>query len=577
MSLPDGGHNRLAPLVALAGVSLAVLAVRLVAAGRAETFAPDGAVYLTMARQLARHGPAEVARSYAYPPGYPATVAALAAAAGAAWPDGWAAVGRGVSIVMSVIALAAVCAIARSLYGTGPALATTLLLGLGRAFVRTGSDVLSDAQALACATTAVALALAARRRLQAGRAGAVALAAAGGLLAGLGYLTRPEALLAGPIGLALLLALRGLRPRERRRQVAAALVAAGLMLACVLPYALTVGGLTRKKSAADFLSRAPRRGPASAGGFSLAATGTQPSALATGSPRRKAGVVGVRPLAPAGAALLAALRVLADRGRSALGNPATVLVLLAFATWIGQAVLRLPLPPEVRLRTPRAEGTIVLAAGPLCLLPILVALELRAGPGYLSSRHLLLPAFLVAPLAGAGLRVAVAWTLRAAGRLGLRRMPALAWALWVAALAALGLARAFPRPHADAAGLRSAAERIREQLGPGRYILARDARVPLFAGAPPEQFQDPSRAGYELHRPTAENPTKLLRRLRGTGGRHAYDLVVLRPAEAAWVRRLVARLRRDGRFEELPLGGGPLVVFRPRGRVATVVGVPGLY
>jgi hypothetical protein len=451
--------------------------VRLAVLDGAENIAKDGTVYLAMARQLGELPADRVLPNYHYHPAYPAVVGAIARWTGADWPDGWVRVGQWVSLGMGLLALVGLYFLARSVFGAGPALLTFALMSLSSRFVALGADVSSDAMAGALAVVAVALGFGASRLIKAGSTWAVAVAGGTGFVAGAGYLTRPEELLSAIVAIVPILLIGKLTRRQRKVQLASAGVLIAATLACVLPYAMVIGGLTQKKSLSDFLPTGD---------------GVLPAAAVH---------------APAG--ILSSLRRVLDRGREAIGTGPTVLCIVCWATWFGRGILRLPLPKGVVIK-PSPVGAIVLFLPLAVMIPMLVALAMVHEPEYLSSRHMLMPTLILSPCAGAGLAILVHWTLLLLGYLHrylLRRAgegapsagthpliwvtkhrPGLWSGLWLLGAMIPMMVVATPVLHEGKACYRQAGQYVRAQFGSGRYFLSTTTWVPFFAAAPPEQF-----------------------------------------------------------------------------------------
>ncbi len=494
------------PTLAVA-ITIAII-VRMEVSKNAEAIAPDGTIHLSMARELAGLSPMDAMRSYQYHPGYPAVLGAVAELTGAKWPDGWIAVARGVSIVMSLIALAALYYVALKIFNRSAALITVVLFGIAREFTSVSCDCLSDAQAIACALLTVAFSLYARENLSSRNTRAILAAAAAGLAAGLGYLTRPEILLCGAIAIIVLLCPKREAPRDRKIRFAAVAALVIVLLACVLPYAIHVGGLTQKKSIGDIV----RMGAAAP----LAAASLPADALNS---------------------MIRAW----DRGRAALSTGMSILACVWFATFVGRFVLRINLPPSV-LVMPTRPGWFILFVPVTVMVILMTTMGLRLGSHYASSRHMLMPAALGAPAAGAGLLILVEWTLLLADKLRLRRLPALATACWLAMFAVLMGARALPVLHEGKAFYRRAGETIARQLGPGRLVLAYDGRIPFFASSPAEQFHAASKVTYQIYRRNVQSPKDLLNLV--DGAEKPYDVVAIDT-------RLIAEYNCDDLVEKL--------------------------
>lgn len=485
--------DRWAPLLLIACLALAG-GLRAAAVVRAETIARDGTVHLNMARALARDAAPAVLRRYQYHPGYATSVATVAVLRDAAWPDGWARTGQWTSLAWSLGALGALFLLARRAFGTAAALGTLALTALARTQIKVGSDALSEAQFLCLSLWGLEAALRARERLARNRGAAVFLTAlVGGLLCGGAYLTRPEGLLPAAIALGLLASGRG---RKRARLLATACCAAGLAVG-VLPYAVTVGALTRKKGVGDFVS--------ADGADALLAA------------------------APLPIQLLEALRETLDRHVIAMSVPIAAAAGLFLMTWVGWRWLGINLPASVRVRPrSRAAGWTLIVPG-LVMVPLLTALELRQAPGeanYVSSRHALLAATLLTPAAGAGLLVLAGWLLEFARRVGIRRIPPLAVAIWLGVFGGVLAVRAVPVLHEGKGAYARAGRHIRQRFGCGHLVLASDSRAAFYAAAPERQFAAWTGVSFELRPQDVASAEALLARIRAPGGRQ-YRFVVV--------------------------------------------------
>ncbi|MCK4601067.1 MAG: glycosyltransferase family 39 protein [Phycisphaerae bacterium] len=497
---------------------LVALLVRLYVVNHAENIARDGTVYLHMARQLAKESPREVVQQFDYHPGFPAAVAAVAGLSKADWPDGWIRSARAVSLATSLLALACLYFIAAAVFDRTIAFITVLLFGVSRAFTEFSCDVVSEPIAVAFVMLAVALGLWAGRKLKRESFWAVALAASAGLAAGLGYLTRPEHLLAAVIAAALLLR-RRLSRRGRAIQLASisALIAATLL--CVLPYAIAIDGLTNKKHLGDFVL-------SGLGGWTLAAASW--------------------PIE-----LLSALRVTLDRGRVAMGNVVGVLAVVCWATWIGRYVFRLRLPSKVVIK-PAGDGLVAMFSATAVMILVLTALEFNRGPGYLSSRHALMPVMLLSPAAGAGLVILARWTLILADRLKLKRLPRLAVGGWLVAILAIAMIRALPTLHETKACYRQAGQALREKFGGGNYVLSDNNWVKFFADAPAGQFTRGTKSAYILKPQDLATPETLLARADTVSRAKPQfiaittDIIARCPNE-----QIISQLFTDERFESI--------------------------
>ncbi len=516
-SRPPAWNRRI--LLALAAVLLGAASVRLIAVARAEVIARDGTVYMAMAREIATRGLAETTLDYQYHPGYPALVAATARIGRLDWPDAWAHAGMGISVFLSLVTVAGVFLIGSEILPPGPALVGAALFALGGRFVEISADAISDSMMLALCVLGLLWSLRLHRALQnQRRTDVLAMAALVGISAGLAYLVRPE-------GLVILLPAAGLlvsagpeAPGKWR------LVAGGLLLLtaamAVAPSAIWIGSLTGKTGPSDFVQ---------AGAMPLAAA--WPGDLA------------------------AALARVVDRGRSALGNVATVFLLITAATWLGRYVLRLKLPDKV-VYLPGPGGWWVLL-GPGCVLvPLLVGLEMnQPGNGYISSRHMLIPVAALAPLAGAGVWTCIQWTFVIHRRWRIPHWPPGVRAIWIAIALGAAMIFAFPVLHENKSPARRMGRELAGKLPRRYYWLATSGWVPFYAGAPIEQFRQTGRHGWSLglaENLTVDSLAARAERLPGPAVCIALDDDVFAASPA-----LLAALQSDPRFQLLSRRGRP--------------------
>jgi hypothetical protein len=506
-------------LLALAAVLLGAASVRLIAVARAEVIARDGTVYMAMAREIATRGLAETALEYRYHPGYPALVAATARIGRLDWPDAWAHAGMGISVFLSLVTVAGIFLIGAEILPPGPALLGAALFALGGRFVEISCDAISDAMMLALCVLGLLWSLRLRRALQdRRRAEAMAMAALVGISAGLAYLVRPEGLVI-LFPAAGLLATAGPRAPRNWRLAAGGLILLTAAMA-VAPYAIWIGSLTAKKGPSDFVH---------AGGLPLAAA--WPGALA------------------------GAMGAVVDRGRSALGNVATVFLLITAATWLGRYVLRLQLPDKV-VYLPGPGGWWVLLAPACALVPLLVGLEMnQPGDGYISSRHMLIPVAALAPLAGAGVWTCIQWTFVIHRRWRIPHWPPGVRAIWIAIALGAAMVFAFPVLHENKSPARRIGCELAEKLPRRYYWLATSGWVPFYAQAPLEQFRQTGRHSWSLGRAenlTAESLAQRARRLPGPAVCIALDDDVFAASPG-----LLDALGADPRFQLLTRRGQP--------------------
>lgn len=533
---PGRGGSRPAHWMMLIAVLAACVGFRVLALARSESIAPDGTIYIAQARQMLQQPGAGVDH-YKYHPGYAMLVAPAGHLLGAEGPVQWQYVGSGVSIAMSAVALLGLFFLARQVTSTEAALVSTALFGLGAQFVETGSDVVSDPTALAMGLCAMALTVSGARRAASGQLAGLGFSACGGLLLGYGYLTRPEILaLLAILPVAALLIARRQASRHRRlvwANIAVLLIATAVPVA---PYAVLIGGLTRKKGLDDLVFGG--HGPALA---QLSVTW--------------------------GAELVGAVRRVLDRLRVAGGNLTTALVLITLATWVGRYILRLRLPSRVICRPDPL--LLLLTLGPLGVwMAMLTGLELNTPAGYISSRHALMPAAALSLLAGPGLETLIQWTLLLRKRLGCRQLARATRIVFV--LIAIALALIEPSleiPHEGKAPLRQVAGRVPAE--PRDYWLSHEAAIAYYAGAGPVQFQQPSRDHWQLRDENLQSAQAVWDRAQGNVHPVTFVAVPRWWKHGEKTIRIARQLRADPRFEFIAQAGEGrhgVAVFRIRPR-----------
>ncbi len=477
---------------------LAILALgaslRAVCVWRSENIARDGVRYVYMARHLTMRPTADAVRAFDYHPGYSAAIALLARTTGAAWTPGWIRCGQWISVVAGVLTLLAVYYIAARTFRPGIGLAAAAMAAVSGAYVEVSANLISDAFALMAAAGAVAFALAALRALREARWQALGFAALSGTASALAYLTRPEGLLSGVVALVLLLLPARLGARGRLVQAFALVTLLAVTLAGILPYAMTIDAFTQKKGLDDFV-------------------------LSTPGPLFVATLFGEDGFADA-------IRRAVDRLRAAMGTPLAVLCLIAVGGWLAAATPRFRRAGLLAPR-PTPEGLVVLLVPLGIMLPLVIALEYRQSGSYISSRHLLLPATFLMPLAGAGVLTLGQLTAVAAGRIGFALRAAPATAFWAGVLAVGLLVQAFPVLHEGKACFRQAGLALRERLGPDARILTNDVRVALHAEADPLQFGNGSPLPANADALGVHSPQRLLACLQLAEGGSGYEAVAL--------------------------------------------------
>lgn len=473
--------------VSVAAVLVLAMVVRWQVVVRAEAVASDAVTHLSMAKELGVEPPEEVLRAYDYHPGYAGVVALVGHSAGAESPEQWIAVGRGVSLVAGMAALVCFYVISRAAFSHTIALLGLLVVGLSPRLTGLSCDAISDTTALVAALGAVTLGIYAGRSMRHGRFRAIAVSAAAGLAAGAAYLVRPEALLAGGIAAVGLLPVGRVSRRGKTIAVLSLVALAATAAVCVLPYANIIGGLTQKKSVEDFLGIIP------AGGAMLA-------------------------FASAGPKLPVAFWQVLDRGRAAMGNTVFALTVVCWVTWLVHYVLRVRLPDGI-LQRPRRDVAAMMAAALGVMVPLLTALEMqRAGDGrYVSSRHMLLPALLAAPAAGAGLVVLAGWAIVLTRRLGKKPRPQVAILLCLTVAAVAMVAETTGVLHEGKAPYRAAGGAVRFTLGDGARGLMSQRRVAFYAGSPPVQFRRDTAGRFRIRAHDLASPQTLLDRAERAG------------------------------------------------------------
>lgn len=428
-------------LLAVLGVCAAV---RIWLICNAATIAPDGALYVLMARQWSAD-PARVTQRYTSHVGYPAAMATvrqgLVALGGDKGLAGWELAGQLISLVASLGALAALWIFARRCFDDRVAWMTVLLFGLSKKWAFVSSDVLTDAPAACLTIWAVVLAMCAGiaiRSQPSRRTRALATAAAAGAgLSGAGaYLVRVEGMLVVP--LAVVFCLWAARARGRwGLAVTCTVVLTVTALAAAGPYMAAIGGLTRRHDADKVLSMARV-------GIAYAAIPLAQIPLASGQypwPRH-----------------------LVNKLFEAMHPALATLACVAVGAWIIGRLRRQKVPAlSARRLTPRGQGVYWIVAWAALLLPLV--LRSHARRGILSYRYLLTLAVMLSPLAAVGLLLLAdltrGWLARAGKRL------ACVGATAVIAAVPMGLLANTLRPmHITSLPYRRAGEALARLAGP---------------------------------------------------------------------------------------------------------------
>jgi len=428
--------------------------------------AADGTIYLEMARKWTTN-PMEVVKGYDYPPGYPvATVGVhrfLVALGLTDRRELWEYSGRIVSLVSNLAALVAIWIFAGSVLDWRIATIAVLLFGVGKKWAHLGANVLSDSLAICFQLWAVVLLLKCLSLLR--RKSRWALLAAGcvGILAGLGYLARPESLWVALVAATVWLG----RSVIRRANVSLTLASIAVMCAAVLavagPYMRSIGGLSNKGSVNKILKQT-QDGRVPAAAVATATASLTPSTciglvdIWTGSTLQKMGGQFSEAMHP-------------------------ILGILCFV-WVAGLAVKLLLrgkTVDLPLPIPNNAGKAIMVAAAAIILPILAMLHLESG--YLSHRHISFLAALLSPLAVAGI-------MFLAGMLTLafksRGAPANR-ALWVTPVIVgavfVGLSyHTLHCPHRDKAHIRQAGLYISGMAGSEDVLLTDDARMGYYAG-----------------------------------------------------------------------------------------------
>jgi hypothetical protein len=180
--------------LALAAIAAFAAAMHAVAIAQTLVPAQDGLKFIRVAKSFRDAGPVAAIRATDQHPLYPAAICLaqpIAEAAGFRGPDSWRIAAQGVSAVASVACLVPLYLLGRRMAGATAGLLAALLFALLPIPMEIGHDTLSDPLALFLTLVAMERGLA---WLDGNDGGA---ATACGLAAGLGYWTRPEAVLAG--------------------------------------------------------------------------------------------------------------------------------------------------------------------------------------------------------------------------------------------------------------------------------------------------------------------------------------------------------------------------------------------
>ena len=417
-----------------------------------EIIARDGVVYINFAREMMAD-PMGSIRSYNIHPLYPAAMVGvykiLSLLSLSQDLAGWVLSGQIVAFLGAIAAMVAIWLFAKLAFNRQIAWISVLLFSLGRKFAVLGADVLTDSSALAFEMWAFALGLSAGWLLERGKRRAVIVAAAGGLCAGVGYLVRPEAGLAF-IPIAALWIACALRRSAKWSHVLGCVVAAFIsMMVCIIPYALTIGTITKRWPIREYLPFV--------GGKSAAMLACQAVTA----------MENFGPITQLPKGLFAEMHAL----------PAT-LACICLLTWI-LVRLSVKLPRSIRI-FPSRHGVAIMIGWAVVFTPLVIARAFKH-PG--SNRYLLAQAALFAGLAGAGVIILAEWITLGAGRINVGgkyfRQTTI---IILVALMARGMQIHSMRPiHEGKAYIRKAGTYLSENAPPDERILVRSQRVLLYS------------------------------------------------------------------------------------------------
>lgn len=406
---------------------------------RSELPAQDGLKFLRVARRFQDSPWTDVVRGSDQHPLYPATVAAvepIVRAAVGRGPDAWRIAAQTVSVLASVLLLVPLSALARRLFDEPTALLAAFLWAVLPLPGLIGHDTLSDP--LALLAFAVSFSMGARALSS---DGGWASAIGCGLSAGVGYLARPEVVLA-PIVIAAVGMGRSFRPADFRLAAPRYASLAASMLIVVGGYALVKGEVSEKL----VIRRAVGLAPSASGRVAR-------TALPTGlddprwhfAPKEESGR---SPISGWNSAGLMVVRSWAEDLAGVLAAAA------ALGTWFG--------------RIQPGSRSLAIAAAVYGGLFGLVLVRHSATWGYLSGRHTLSLALLATPWAAAGIQ---AGRRRVRSRIADRRW---VWALRAASVVAIvgiSLALQARQGHPSRWGYLRAGQWLAENVQAGETVL----------------------------------------------------------------------------------------------------------
>lgn len=340
-----------------------------------EVISRDGTVYVRMAQQWADN-PHGVIQDYNYHVAYSAIISvvhqALSASGMSDDPANWDLIGQCISLIASLAALAGIWLFAALAFNWRVAWVSVLVIGLGRKYTAISSDVLTDSLSLTFQIWTVALAVITVRLLQQQNKRAIGIAALVGVCSGAGYLVRPESLLPGVLAIGMYIGVQLYKRISWRLTLSASLVTLVAMIASASPYIYAIGGLTKKKALSDIVSIPLQQCTLAIAYF------TKDSGIYT------LGSQFIEAIHPVGAGLVG----------------------IFLATWIGWRITRINLPLQIRI-TPKPAPLFFMLSVTTILGSILVSMHSHVG--YISHRHIIFIAALLAPLAGAGGVILVEW------------------------------------------------------------------------------------------------------------------------------------------------------------------------
>jgi ABC-type multidrug transport system fused ATPase/permease subunit len=237
-------------LLLLVGLTLAL---ELAIVARSPVIAPDGILFIAMARDLASD-PRAALGHYDQHAGYPAMMLALRSTLlfPTKSPHAWTIAARCVSMFFGVAGVVVVWLFARQIASATIANLSALLYALLPVLRQNAADALSDTPHVVLYLMAVLLVVYALTRKS------PALFFAAGVCSGLAFLIRPEGLGAALVAVVLALVLPSWRQQLgwRRTFAATAALSMGALL-CVLPYTIASGKVSGKASS-KMAWRAPR-------------------------------------------------------------------------------------------------------------------------------------------------------------------------------------------------------------------------------------------------------------------------------------------------------------------------------